>query len=115
MDESLTQIYELLFINWNPDHQQVQIALPLQMIIKSHFGEEEQTIELSLNELINSYWLCIRDVIDYLEMEKPTLPMDIITQEAHKFLKRVLNLDSQHWRQVRQALGDSMDSSGPVI
>jgi hypothetical protein len=114
MDESLTQIYELLFINWTQDQQQVQISLPLQMIIKSHFGAEEHT-ELSLNELINSYWLCSRDVIDYLEMEKPTLPMDIITQEAHKFLKRVLNLDSQHWRQVRQALGDSMDSSGPVI
>tara|TARA_B100000745_G_scaffold160015_1_gene104715 strand:- start:260 stop:604 length:345 start_codon:yes stop_codon:yes gene_type:complete len=114
MDESLTQIYELLFINWEQDQPQVQISLPLQMIIKSHFGEQENT-ELTLNELINIYWLCIRDIIDYLEMEKPTLSMDIIAQEAHKFLKRVLNLDSHHWRQVRQALGDSVDSSGPVI
>ena len=114
MDESLTQIYELLFINWKPDHQQVQISLPLQMIIKSHFGAEEQR-ELSLNELVNFYWLCIRDIIDYLEMERPTIPMDIISQEAHKFLKQVLNLDLHHWRQVREALGDSVDSSGPVI
>jgi hypothetical protein len=114
MDESLTQIYELLFINWNPDEKQVQISLPLQMIIKSHFGSEEHR-ELSLNELVNYYWLCIRDIIDYLEMEQPTLPMDIITQEAHKFLKQVLNLDLHHWRQVREALGDSVDSSGPVI
>lgn len=114
MDESQTQIYELLFINWNQDEPKVQISLPLQMIIKSHFGEEEHT-ELSLNELINYYWLCIRDIIDYLELEKPTLSMDIITQESHKFLKRVLNLDSYHWKQVREALGDSVDSSGPVI
>ena len=114
MDESLTQIYELLFINWVPDRQQVQISLPIQMIIKSHFGEEE-TQELNLNELVNIYWLCVRDIIDYLEMEKPTISMDTIAQEAHKFLKQVLNLDIHHWRQVREALGDSVDSSGPVI
>ena len=48
-------------------------------------------------------------------MEKPTISMDTIAQEAHKFLKQVLNLDIHHWRQVREALGDSVDSSGPVI
>lgn len=114
MDESLTQIYELLFINWKPKQQQVQISIPIQMIIKSHFGEEEHR-ELNLNELVNIYWVCIRDIIDYLEMEKPDISMETITQEAHKFLKQVLNLDLHHWRQVRKALGDSMDSSGPVI
>ena len=115
MDESLTQIYELLFINWKPEQQQVQISIPIQMIIKSHFGEEEHR-ELNLNELVNIYWVCSRDIIDYLEMEKPDIPMETNYTRSPQVSQASIKLRPlHHWRQVREALGDSMDSSGPVI
>tara|TARA_R110002020_G_scaffold205131_2_gene409674 strand:- start:7383 stop:7727 length:345 start_codon:yes stop_codon:yes gene_type:complete len=114
MDESLIEIYQLLFSNWESEKMQVQIAPTIKMIVRNHFGEEE-TQDFTLPELVNTYWLCSRDIIDYLEMERPSIPMDLITKEAHKFLKQVLNLDPYTLNLMRDALGDSVDSSGPVI
>ena len=104
MNPQIEELCGVIFEHWNRDTSQVRISMPVLLIIEEHFGAGGEDLMLNIQDLTLRYWLCRRDIIDYVEISNPDLPLEIIPKEVDKVLKQVLGLDSYTRRYIRDSL-----------
>jgi len=107
VEDNKNKIYNLLFVDYAPK-KKCSISPVCESIIRNTFNDGVK--KMNLQELNFCVSEAIHHIIDYIEMEDPTINMDIARKLATKFVIKATGFEN-FWQQLEAAGLVNIDNS----